>query len=430
MSTLRRYLLLMLGSTVLALGLLYISTADHTPAWLAETDPALLRAALRQQVMIVLVDTSDAFDHHGDAVQEVVRQQCDACRVELVNLHGDLSQASLVDALERVLRLAQGQSPATTVLVNVSLGSYAYDALLHARVRALDSAGILVIAAVGNDHTQAPFYPAAFPEAFGVCSITRYTRAKAAYSNFGPWVSLCAPGLQYVARPAQPGELVSGTSFASPMVAGALGHLLLDTPCASPRAGLRALRRTADPAPEGQVGLGAGLLNATKAQEYLQRLYPCQAPSGAWPRLRTRLERLGTGAALYLGLLVYFFVSIFALPFGLAFGLNVLERRAAHRHWQAFQRAYEGSPAYRQARLQALRAVYARRQRLRPHEQAEAAVLLHAVYLAGESCLWCGREARTPVETGWSLVATYPACSRCGWDLRPGHDMSTPTDAH
>ena len=182
--------------------------------------------------------------------------------IHLVNLHGDLSILALVHALDYVQAVHQTHAATTTSLVNLSLGTYIYDEALHASVRALDTTGIPIIASAGNDNTSKPFYPAAFPEVLGVCSSTRHTRVKAAYSNFGPWVSLCAPGLQYVTRPLQPGDIASGTSFASPMVAGALGQLLLDAPCASPRAGLRALRRTADPPAENQPALGAGILNA------------------------------------------------------------------------------------------------------------------------------------------------------------------------
>src|SRR5207244_9016141 len=129
---------------------------------------------------------------------------------------------------EAVHALHQTQAASTTALVNLSLGTYVYDEALHASVRALDTAGVPIVASAGNDNTSKPFYPAAFPEVLGVCSSTPHTRVKAAHSNFGPWVSLCAPGLQYVTRPIQPGGIASGTSFASPMAAGAPGQPLFD----------------------------------------------------------------------------------------------------------------------------------------------------------------------------------------------------------
>ena len=340
--------------------------------------------------MIFIIDTSDYFDAHGTYVQSVVQQQCAACDIHLVNLHGDLSILALVHALDYVQAVHQTHTASTTSLVNLSLGTYVYDAALHASVRALDTAGILVIASAGNDNTSKPFYPAAFPEVLGVCSSTRHTRVKAAYSNFGPWVSLCAPGLQYVTRPLQHGDIASGTSFASPMVAGALGQLLLDAPCASPRAGLRALRRTADPPAENQEALGAGILNVTTAGQYLHRLYTCQSPPGMWQRLVARMQRLGTGVATYVGLIVYFFISIFAVPFLLAFVIDKLEQRAARHQEEAIQRAYAGSPDYRQQRLLALKHAYVRTHKVRHRERAELIALCHALHLYGEPCWWCG----------------------------------------
>src|SRR5262249_28926923 len=318
---------------------------------------------------------------------------------------------------------------------------------LHASVRALDTAGIPIIASAGNDNTSKPFYPAAFPEVLGVCSSTRHTRVRATYSNFGPWVSLCAPGLQYVTRPVQPGGIASGTSFASPMVAGALGQLLLEAPCASPRAGLRALRRTADLPAESQPELAAGLLNVTAAGRYLHSLYACQNPPGFGRRLLARVERLGTGIAMYLGLVVYFFVSIFAVPFLLAFIIDSVEQRAARRQRLAVQLAYAGSPDYRQQRLLALKQRFERTHKIRRRDRAELAALLQALHVYGEPCAWCGAAATEPAGGGGALscvsggsgtgryslrspsadavagndwvIVEVLQCSRCGWEITP-----------
>jgi hypothetical protein len=376
-----------------------------------------LPAVTRQRVVIFIIDTSDYFDAHGTYVQSVVQQQCAACDIHLVNLHGDLSILALVHALDYVQAVHQTYAASTTSLVNLSLGTYIYDEALHASVHALDTTGILIIASAGNDNTSKPFYPAAFPEVLGVCSSTRHTRVKAAYSNFGPWVSLCAPGLQYVTRPLQPGDIASGTSFASPMVTGTLGQLLLDAPCASPRAGLRALRRTADPPAENQPALGSGVLNSTAAGQYLRSLYTCQSPPGMWQHRLARIQRLGTGVATYVGLVAYFFVSIFAVPFLFAFIIDKLEQRAAQRQEEAMQRAYVGSPGYRQQRLLALKHTFLRTHKVRRRERAELAALLHALHLYGEPCWWCDAAAPEPCTGDWNTTDALQQCSRCGWEI-------------
>jgi hypothetical protein len=413
-----RWLVFMACSVTVALGLLLLVTSERSPTMLPESAaPVFPMVTPRQRVVIFIIDTADYFDTHGTYVQSVVQQQCAACAMQLVNLHGDLSILGIVHALDYVRAVHQTHAATTTSLVNLSLGTYIYDDVLHASVRALDMMGIPIIASAGNDNTSRPFYPAAFPEVLGVCSSTRHSRVKAAYSNFGPWVSLCAPGLQYVTRPLQHGDIASGTSFASPMVAGTLGQLLLDAPCASPRAGLRALRRTADPPAEHQQELSAGLLNSTAASQYLHSLYSCQSPPGMWQRLLARMQRLGTGVATYVGLVIYFFISIFAVPFLLAFGIDKLEQRAARCQEEASQRAYAGSPDYRQQRLLALKHAFVRTQKIRRRERAELAALLHALHLYGEPCWWCGAAAIEACVDAWNTIDTPPQCSRCGWEI-------------
>ena len=404
-------------SVAVALGMLLLVTSERSPTMLPDAAAPALHTITRQRVVIFIIDTSDYFDAHGVYVQSVVRQQCAACDIHLVNLRGDLRTLAIVHALDYVQTVHQMHAATTTSLVNLSLGTYVADEALHARVRALDTTGIPIIASAGNDNTSKPFYPAAFPEVLGICSSTRHTRAKAAYSNFGSWVSLCAPGLQYITRPLQPGDIASGTSFASPMVAGALGQLLLDAPCASPRAGLRALRRTADPPAENQPELGAGILNITAAGQYLRSLYACQSPPGLWQRLLARMQHLGAGVAMYVGLVVYFFVSIFAVPFLLAFIIDKLEQRALRRQEEAIQRVYAGSPDYRQHRLLALKHVFVRTHKVRRRERAELAALLHALHLYGEPCWWCGAAATEPWGSDWNITDALQQCSRCGWEI-------------
>ena len=420
-----RHLMIMACSVAVALSLLLVVTSERSPAPLPASDATPGAAVTRQRVGIFIIDTSDYFDAHGAYVQSVVLQQCAACDVQLVNLHGDLSLPAIIQALHHVHEVSRSHTAAITSIINLSLGTYTYDAALHASVRALDTAGIPIIASAGNDNTAKPFYPAAFPEVLGVCSSTRHTRVKAAYSNFGPWVSLCAPGLQYVTRPIQPGGIASGTSFASPMVAGALGQLLLDAPCASPRAGLRALRRTADLPAEPQQELSAGLLNVTAAGRYLRSLYACPSPAGLGQRLLARVQRLGTGIAMYLGLVVYFLVSIFAVPFLLAFIIDRFEQRAARRQRQAIQHAYAGSPDYRQQRLLELRQRFERTHKVRRRDRAELAALLQALHVYGEPCGWCGEPATEPSGDDWGIAAALQ-CSRCGWEIIPSRQDDSP----
>jgi Subtilase family len=401
------------GSAIIALVFLFL-VALTLPSLQSpsrqDTDPPSVR---RQQVVIFLIDTSDAFDAHGDHVHSVVRRHCAACDVRQVNLHGDISIPSILQALQHVQEMQQGLPATTTTLINFSLGTYTADPVLHALIRQLTAAGVIIIASAGNDNQSTPFYPAAFDEVLGVCSSTRYRKSKASYSNFGPWVGLCAPGLHHVTRPLQHGGIASGTSFASPMVAGVLGQLLVEAPCASARVGVRALLRTADPIVGNRQQLGAGLLNARAAEHYLQTLYSCEPTGGVVQRLVRRFQRLGTSVAVTLGLMVYAVVSIFAGPFLFAFLLERWQSRTARRQQQAVLSIYTGSPDARRVRLLTLRARYQRTHKVRRRDQAEFFALLHALQLHGEPCWWCDRSAADPP----SEILTAEAremCTRCG----------------
>ena len=381
----------------------------------SDEDPPASAASIREQVVIFVVDTQDAFDAHGAQVRSVIQRQCPLCTTRPINLHGDLSPRNIVQALLHVDDLSRQYDAATTLLVNVSLGSYGYDDILHTQVRRMRDAGLIFIAAAGNDDRDDPFYPAALPEVVGVCSSTRHSREKAAYSNYGPWISLCAPGWQFVRSPLQMG-MASGTSFASPLVTGVLGQLLLDAPCATPRTGLKALTRTADPVAGAGRDLGAGILNPDAARHYVTTLHACDAIDEPGQRLLAGLRRFGTGLATYAGLIVYFFVSVFAVPFLLAYTIERGQRRIARRQQEAVQLAFEGSSAHRRERLLALRQRFAQTGRVRRRDHPELTALLQALYWYGEPCWWCDRPAAEPALEARFLEA-MPLCQRCGLDV-------------
>jgi subtilisin family serine protease len=111
-------------------------------------------------------------------------------------------------------------------VINLSLGGYAYSATLCAAVGSAVDAGVLVVAAAGNDGVSDPFYPAACPGAVGV-SATTSNDVKASFSNFGsPDVFVSAPGESIYSTYTGGGyTTLSGTSMATPFVS-ALGALL------------------------------------------------------------------------------------------------------------------------------------------------------------------------------------------------------------
>jgi hypothetical protein len=128
------------------------------------------------------------------------------------------------------------------------------------------------------------------------------------------------------------------------------------------------------------------------------------------------VQRLSTNVATYIGLLVYFVISVFTVPFLLAFIIETCQRRAARRQQRAIQQAYTGTPEYRRQRLLEMKQRYERIHKVRWREQAELTALMHALVLYGESCWWCARPPAEPLAVE-PPPADTPLCSRCGQEL-------------
>lgn len=147
-------------------------------------------------------------------------------------------------------------------VVNVSLVGPS-NLALEAAVRTLVARGHLIVAAVGNDGPAAPpLFPAAYP---GVIAVTAVDGRRRLLPEAGrpPRIDFAAPGAD-MAAPATGGGFVGvrGTSFAAPIVAGALARdLPTPDPAAAARATTRLARAAEDLGPKGPDRLyGNGLV--------------------------------------------------------------------------------------------------------------------------------------------------------------------------
>jgi len=104
-------------------------------------------------------------------------------------------------------------------VINMSLGNYASAQFLHDAIRYAYDRGVVLVAASGNDNTDQPGYPAAYPEVFAVAA-TDAEDNKAPYSNYGDYIDAAAPGDAIASTyPGNQYAALSGTSMASPHAA-------------------------------------------------------------------------------------------------------------------------------------------------------------------------------------------------------------------
>ncbi|HSH17888.1 MAG TPA: S8 family serine peptidase, partial [Candidatus Saccharimonadales bacterium] len=125
-------------------------------------------------------------------------------------------------------------------VISLSLGSDLPDEYVRGAVRAALKAGIVVVAASGNDGCDCVVYPANYPEVLAVGALDS-TEQVASFSSYGKNVDVLAPGVnvtstnwQSANRTSAYASGLSGTSFATPMIAGALSRLKSLQPAATP----------------------------------------------------------------------------------------------------------------------------------------------------------------------------------------------------
>jgi serine protease len=119
---------------------------------------------------------------------------------------------------------------------------------------------VLIVAAAGDDYANRPEYPAALlgGDGLAVAAVTR-DGTRAPFSNTGPWVSVAALGEK-------------GTSFAAPLVSGAVALVWAANPHLSARQVVGLLQETASGRGVRTQELGFGVIDAAAAVERARAL--------------------------------------------------------------------------------------------------------------------------------------------------------------
>lgn len=132
-------------------------------------------------------------------------------------------------------------------VINMSLGGGGDAQVEREAVAYAVSKGVVVVAAMGNSNSNVPSYPAAYPGVVAV-GATDSSDHRASFSNFGSWIDVAAPGVGIQSTYWDDTYAsLSGTSMASPHVAGVAALILSRNSSLSADQVANILRTTAKP---------------------------------------------------------------------------------------------------------------------------------------------------------------------------------------
>jgi subtilisin family serine protease len=149
-------------------------------------------------------------------------------------------------------------------ILNASWGNSQRSSAMEDVLEAAHQAGVIIIAAAGNDNSENPFYPAAYAHVIGVAA-TDAKDQRTRFSNFGSYVAVAAPGENiYSTLPNNSYDFFSGTSMSTPYVSGVAALVLSRHPEFTNVQLENILRNAVDAIPTDKY-IGAGRINAAAA---------------------------------------------------------------------------------------------------------------------------------------------------------------------
>src|SRR5882724_1239438 len=181
-------------------------------------------AVLDQSTAAVLDDKNYTAFGHGTMTSGLIHLVAPKAKILPLKAFSSDGTGNLSDIIAALYYAVQHHAN----VVNMSFDLSASSPALKQAVVYANKAGVVLVAAAGNESTSAPVYPAALNGyVVGIASTTNWD-SRSSFSNYGTTdVWIAAPGENVVSTfPGGTYGSASGTSFSSPIVAGTVSLML------------------------------------------------------------------------------------------------------------------------------------------------------------------------------------------------------------
>jgi len=207
---------------------------------------------------------------HGTMVAGLIHRVAHDAKLVPIRAFLNDGSGSMADVIQGIYYAVD---VAKVDVINMSFSAPDDSSELQAAIKYAQDKGVICVASVSNSNSSKNVYPAAEDRVIGVAA-TDYNDYKASFSDYGSDVNLAAPGVYMTSTYPNDKEgqqhwaMASGTSFATPLVTGAVAVMKsLPATNVGVDSSAKYLDSSADPIlePAYRKKLGAGRLDVSGA---------------------------------------------------------------------------------------------------------------------------------------------------------------------
>lgn len=182
--------------------------------------------------------------------------------IRVVDNNDSIKNSNLAKAILAVVNKDNNNVPHPKAdIINISIGGADHSTVLENALSVAYAAGITIVASAGNNGDNSMMYPAGYSTVIAVGNVDR-TGYRAPSSTYGTFVDISAPGQNIMSTSLNGYTRMSGTSMASPMVAGAAALYMSRVGHVSPQKMKAVLKASVSKCYSS--GMGAGIIDVSK----------------------------------------------------------------------------------------------------------------------------------------------------------------------